>query len=335
MRSRLFLLAAAIALLGSCAPSKISFNVPAPAPVQVPAEIKTIAIIDRSLPSDQELNQAEGILTIEGKDQDKIATQVVLDGLTRNLSGSDRFNIIRTKEAMIGSGSGFMLPGPLEWDIVSSLCEKYEADALISLETFDSDFIITNGAIPGKNLLEVYVRGVAKVDCGFRLYYPYSQYGPGIIDEFLYTHSMDWESGGMSVAAAVNTIMIRDNAIKDASFGAGVAYGQRITPSWYRVSRDYFTKSKKNPYLEEGARMMQLNDWDRSITALEKAVDNGDNKSRGRAAHNLAVVYEILGDLPVAMEWATVAWGRYQEKESREYGYILSQRIREQEYLEQ
>jgi len=335
MDLRIFLLVLSVALLGSCAPSKISFNVPAPAPVQVPGDIKTIAIIDRSVPADQELNRAEEILTIEGKEQDKIASQVVIDGLTRNLSESGRFNVIRTKETIVGSGSGFMLPEPLDWDIINKLCEEYEADAIISLETYDSDFIITNGTIPGKNLLEVYVRGVAKVDCGFRFYSPYNEYGATLIDEFLYTHSMDWESGGLSVVAAVNTIMIRDRAIMDASIDAGIVYGRRITPSWYRVSRDYFTKSKKNPDLEVGARMMQLNDWDRSIAALEKAVNTGDIKSRGRAAHNLAVVHEILGDLPAALEWATVAWGTYKEKESRDYGYILNQRIREQEFLEQ
>lgn len=79
--------------------------------------------------------------------------------------------------------------------------------------------------------------------------------------------------------------------------------------------------------------MMQLNDWDKAIADLKSATETGNRKARGRAAHNLAVVYEILGDLETAKEWTTVAWGRYKEKKSRDYGYVLTNRINEQAYL--
>ena len=79
--------------------------------------------------------------------------------------------------------------------------------------------------------------------------------------------------------------------------------------------------------------MMQLNEWDQAIAALERAEKSGNRKDRGRAAHNLAVVYEILGDLELAKEWTTVAWGRYREKKSRDYGYILTRRINDRALL--
>jgi len=47
------------------------------------------------------------------------------------------------------------------------------------------------------------------------------------------------------------------------------------------------------------------------------------------------VVYEILGDLDQAKEWATTAWGVYKNKKSRDYGYILTLRIQERERLRQ
>lgn len=331
MKTGLIPISLSLLLLAGCSASKISFNVLAPAPVEISRDIKTVAIIDRSIPADEDINLIEGILTIEGKKQDEVASQIVIDGLNQRLSESDRFNIIRTNEAIKGSGTGFMFPEPLNWDEVDKLSSKYEADAILSLETFDSDFLITRGAIPGKNLMEIHAGGVAKINCGFRIYYPA---GRAIVDEFLFTRSYEWESGGLSVLAAANAITARNNAIKDASFTAGVVYGERITPSWYRVSRDYFTKAKKNPYMEEGARMMQLNEWDNAIAALEKGIDSGDTKSKGRSAHNLAVVYEILGDLNAAKEWATLAWGKYREKVSREYGIIINRRIREQEAMQ-
>jgi hypothetical protein len=321
----------ALLLLSGCSASRISFDILVPAPNEVPGEIKTIAIIDRSLPSEAKVNLIEGLLTGEGLAQDKLSTQMVINGLDKRLQGSTRFNVIRTNEAMIGSGTGFTFPEPLPWSVINDLCEKYDADAIVSLETYDSDFIVTNGTRPGKNFVEFYARGVAKIDCGFRMYYPATN---SIVDEFHYSHSRNWDVGGLSVLNAVNTLLSKDAAIREASYDAGLVYAQRVTPTWYMVSREYFKKSKGNYDLEEGARMMQLNDWDKAISALVKATENGHRKSRGKAAHNLAVVYEILGDLPVAKEWTTVAWGRYKEKASREYGYLLTRRMQDENILE-
>ena len=86
--------------------------------------------------------------------------------------------------------------------------------------------------------------------------------------------------------------------------------------------------------MAEGARMMEVNDWDRAIDALLKAVETGHFKTKGRAAHNLAVVYEILGDLDEAKRWASDAWGRFGIRKSRDYGYLLTRRINEQRLLD-
>lgn len=86
--------------------------------------------------------------------------------------------------------------------------------------------------------------------------------------------------------------------------------------------------------MAEGARMMEANDWDHAIEALNRALENGHRKIKGRAAHNLAVVYEILGDLEKAREYARMAWGKYKIRKSRNYGFLLNERIKEQELLE-
>jgi len=324
----------ALLILAGCGGSRhIYFNAQVPAPYTIPHHIKTLAIIDRSIPENEELNILEGIFTGEGIKQDKLATQVVLDGLNQSLQNSSRYNVIRTSEKMKGSGAGRSFPAPLGWSKVQELCDKYEVDALVSLETYDSDFIVTNGTRKkGESGTEIYARGVATVNCGFRLYDPSTK---DIMDQYHFSHAETWETGGSTVMAAIGALMNKDAAINDASFAAGIVYGERITPSWVRIDRDYFRKSKKDPYLAEGARMMEVNDWDRAIEALTEAVETGHYKTKGRAAHNLAVVYEILGNLEEAKKWASEAWGRYGCKKSRDYGYILTRRINDQRRLEE
>lgn len=325
---KLFFLAAII--LNSCAASRISFDVLAPAPLYIPNSLQSIAIVDRSLPENSELNKLEGILTGEGKEQDRLATQFVIDGLNRSLSTAERYNVLRTDELLVGSGSGFLFPDPMTWDQINELCEKHNVDAIVSLETYDSDFVVTSGTKTGKSILEFNTQGIVTVKCGFRMYYPLESL---VVDEFHFSHKVNWD-GGRTLIGAAGALLNKKKVIADAGFEAGTVYGRRITPSWYLASRDYFKKSKSNPDLDEGARMMQLNDWDKAIAALERTLDNGGRKDQGRAAHNLAVVYEILSDLDLAKEYTSLAWGKYKEKKSRDYGYILTRRINDRRTLD-
>ena len=120
-----------------------------------------------------------------------------------------------------------------------------------------------------------------------------------------------------------------DDAMKNASYIAGTLYGKRITPFWIRAKRDYYKRSKRDPKMAEGARMMEVNNWNAAIEAFQLAIEHGHRKTKGRAAHNLSVVYEILGDIDLAHATASDAWGKYKNKASKEYSALLKQRMRE------
>jgi len=331
MKNRIYIVIAVSAIfLSGCGASRISFDVLVPAMKTVPAEIKSITIVNRSLPSNSEANMLEGLITGEGLEQDTMSTRYVMRGLDESLRGSARFSVKEASEIMTGSGIGTLLPEALPWETVDMLCDKYDTDALVALESYDSDFIIT-GAAASENFLNLKAQGLVAVNCGFRMYHPVSR---SIIDEYMFKHEMPWEGGGPAVLAAADAIINRKKAIESASIESGLLYGRRLTPDWIYVSRDYFKRGKGNFDLAEGARMMQLNDWEKAIAALERAMQASKRKVRGRAAHNMAVIYEILGDLYKAKEWTTVAWGQYRERKSREYGYILTRRIQEQEVIE-
>ena len=46
------------------------------------------------------------------------------------------------------------------------------------------------------------------------------------------------------------------------------------------------------------------------------------------------LIYEINGDLDKAKEYASIAWGKYKEKESRDYGYDLTRRMQNERILD-
>ncbi|MBR9999206.1 MAG: tetratricopeptide repeat protein [Cyclobacteriaceae bacterium] len=339
MKYFLFCLLLFTGIFFQCTNSTIRFNALYPAELDIPVDIQSVAIIDRSAPENKLLSIIEGGITGEGIGQDKLASGITLNGVSSILQNSERYSAIRTNEVLNGTESGRAFPDPLSWDVVDEIARKYEVDMVLSLESFDSDFMITDGTkIIEKNnadgipirLPVFYARGVASVNIGFRMYDPVKK---NILDQYHFSHNMDWETQGNSIADAASHLIGKDKAVKDVAYEAGRRYGQRITPSWYRVTRIYYKKAGKNPDLEEGARWMEANNWDGAIKSLDLALENGDRKSRGMAAHNLAVVYEILGDLENSRNWAQKAWAQYENKDSKDYAYKLNLRIQDRDRL--
>lgn len=297
-----------------CGAPTISWRVKKPSVLNVPAYITSVGIIDRSAQSKP--NILESGLTVEFPGSDKLASQFTLDGLINVIENSDQLRVVRTSKVFTKNTAPESFPEPLDWPTIAKLCAEFKVDAIIALEIFDSDYII-----PTK---------MTRVTAGFRFYDLKTK---EIFDQKHFTHQIVWEGRVNSLAGAVNLMVDKDNAVKDVSYDAGMIYGRRICPSWYTIEREYYRRPKKDHNLAEGSRMMEANSWDPAIEALQRAVENGKRKVKGRAAHNLAVVYEILGDYPQAKIWAQNAWGKYENKDSKNYSYILEQRIREDQIL--
>ncbi len=122
--------------------SDIRFQARRPSLVDVPAHIKTIAIIDRSVLPKTSRNIIEEGLTGELFGEDKIASQYALDGLIELLQNSGRFTVVRTGKTIQKEGGVNDFPVPMSWGEIEKICTEYKTDAVISLELFDSDYII-------------------------------------------------------------------------------------------------------------------------------------------------------------------------------------------------
>ncbi len=316
MKKFLFLIVFIGSTVSAANAAEIRFQAQRPAIINIPSHIQSVAIIDRSVQTAESRNKIEEGLTGELFGGDKIASQYAIDGLIEMLQNSDRYTVVRTQKTLLKEGSSREFTAPLSWEEINKLCDEFKVDAIISLELFDSDYIIPTS--------------VASVSVGFRIYDPKEQQ---ILDQNVFRHEIVWGGQVNSIAGAINRITEKNKAIRQVSYDAGHIYGQRIAPSWYTIVRLYYKKGKRDQNLKAGARMMEVNDWEAAIELLNETVESGKRKAKGRAAHNLAVIYEIKQDLPEAKKWAQAAWGKYNNKDSRNYAYILGERISEQEVL--
>ncbi len=320
-----------------CSMAWVRINILKPALVVLPAHIRNIAVIDRSVQAETSENKAEELLTGELFKQDEQAVRQSINGTIDVCSEFNLYHLIRTSERIRGGGSKSTFPELMDWVQVSELCEKHEAEALLAVEIFDSDFIISNPVSIARQVLEgkaltgsgFHVTAVAAVNYGVRLYDPSSK---KVLDEYHVTHRLNYEGSGATPQDAFNHLLNKIEAINQTGYEAGRFYGERISPSYYSVVREFYNKPKRNNDLRTGVRRSEVADWTGAIESWTRAL-NAKRRIAGRAAFNIAVAWEVLGDLDKAKEWAARSYTDYREKRGNDYHNILVYRIREEEEM--
>lgn len=329
----------------SCGPSRtVSFTVTRPAEITLPSDVNVLLLVDRTKPGNEMMNILEGIFTGELPSDDKVAAQEAMINMKSNLDRSPRFTVKIHPERLSGNSLDASFPPALGRNEIDKLCLKYGADALVCLEVFDSDFIVTHGARVKKRMegqgdskreveyTEYYSKGAGNLKIGFRTYH---KNGIDIIDQQMINENNTWEGTGNSPGDALNLLISKSNANKYLAKIVGEDYAYKIAPLPVRVSRPFYGKSKRVPELAAGSRLADVSQWTEAIDEWKRGLNGADQKDAGRLSYNIAVAYEVLGEYGTALTWSREAYTKYGNKEAREYSRTLQRRIDEESVLKE
>jgi len=310
-----------------------------PAQITIPAHIKKIGIINRSVTDKQNQNQIinvlEGILTGESIGADRIGSDESLMGVKEALLQTDRFSVSFPAVNLNGVANP-MLNGPLDYSVIKDICQRHDLDALVVLEYFDSDSRIA--VVPrvrdvtqnGRriNVSDFMANADLRVRTTWRVYDDSTK---NIIDQHTFEDLTTFNNAGPNPQAAQGGLPNKRFAINQSGFNAGKEYGCRISPFWISVQRRFYKKGSHE--LELANARATKGRWNEAVTIWKNIAKNTDKNISGRANYNLAVAAEREGNLEVAMEYAKIARDNYKEKWSREYVRILNQRMQNRQKL--
>lgn len=327
------------ALLSSCMRSA-SLTVLQPARFTVPEHISKLAVVDRSKPSNGWLNVLEGMVTGEAIGQDRRSREEAVAGLTEGLRNTPRFQVIRTGIEMTGAKAGVNLPQPLSWSEVENICREHRADAVVTIESFDTDNNVSTArreskskdSKTGKETITVRYESDMRtsVRMGWRMYDPKSKI---IIDEFITDDYTKSNGSGSTERNAISNLPSQTSVTRRVAFIGGEHYGMRIAPTFVRVSRSYYAKAKgAKAEMKQAARFAASGSWDKAAEQWKRIYETHqqDKKIAGRAAYNMAVAAEMRSNPVVALDWAKKSWEQYGNKKARSYIYTLENRLNDQ-----
>ncbi len=337
--NKFLLLLTAASFLFACGTTNQNLVILKPADITVSKDIKSIAIINRTAPQNQASNIIEGFLTGEGIGQDRRAADEVIRGLYLRLTDFKKYTIVNTGERLVGSGSGHVFPNPLSWSEIEILCKKYNTDAILSLETFDTDAGFSNTQRnvnqkdnKGNTIVQTLFRTTVnvKVALGFRLYYPAQK---SIYDQQQYNFQRSWWKEARTPQEASGALISRTDAILQTSSYAGDMYARKINPYFITVGRMYFKTAKGDATFKSASRWARIQNWTEAQRSWNQAMQSNPNpKVQMRGLYNLALVEEIQGNLEEALRLVDKSYALGNRKALR-YSQVLRNRIYDQQRL--
>lgn len=284
-----------------------------PAMYNLTPDLDTVVIVNRTAiekgKGHQALNILEGIATGEPILGDKYGTDAALKNLERLIIRSDRLNITGNGIVKMKKPTVYDNEPPLSQHEADSICDEYGVDGLLSLEYFDSDSYYSNSGAYVKTFWRVYLRGESTPIIETRIqsngsYYYYFSFTPPAYA----------------------------NISRAGAQGAYIFYEQ-IVPPKLTENRTYYTTGSKEMRL--GKKAFKAKDIDQAIYYWEvEAESQTDIKVSARAAYNLALAYEIKGDLDAAIHWAETSI-KYGNQRAISYKGLLIQRKQQAPIIEQ
>ncbi len=304
----------------------ISFNYPLPPEVTLPEDVKTIAVVNRSLTTkeDKPGRIIESVITGELEVSDRKASDQAIYGVTDRITGNAGFKcIIPAENKLTGTGTR-ETPPPLEWIKVEEICNSADADALLVLEVFDSnsDLLLPGilkppSAAPDQRNFNIVME--------WRMYYPAARQ---IADQYECHRQLSFQSDG-------NHLTVPPKALHGAAYSGGQEYIERFLPGFFIVQRTVFKKGKGEDKrsLEMAYRRVETDDWDGAANTWKEIISHNNFINSGRACLNMAVYCEAVGNIDEAISWARKAYVDFGIKQAREYEAAL-RRMRSPEDVE-
>ena len=325
------LVAGILFTLYSCSSTNLmSLSVTEPAPVSIPTGAKSAAVVNRSGDDNNAVDRLHRALSLETRNLQAEGARASMTGLADELIKDGRFAVVRRLDSLdLRSYGAGVFPTYLSWDTVEKICRDSHADVLFSLEMFDAESKVNIGATPA--LLTNPVAAVAVLDqsfgvntrvkTGWRIYDPSTR---NILDEFVLYRDLDFQGRVGNPVRAANSLLGRQEAVKQAGIEAGQSYAMRIIPYSIRVSRFYYVRGNGNFIIAR--RMAQSGDWDGAGRIWQQETASPSRKAAGRACYNMAIISEINGDLNGAVTWSTKAYEVYGLRLALSYLNLLHNR---------
>ncbi|MEI8086530.1 MAG: DUF6340 family protein [Paludibacter sp.] len=281
-----------------------SLDVLRPAKVAFAPEAKNLLIVNNTVVQPPEIGHVTQLLNENPRNillQSDSLSIFCLGALTEELNGKNFFSSVLLIPESKNNSRNFNQISTLNADSVHDLCFAQKADAILSLDKIKvnddlSEYYLTE---TGTFLATLEV----KYETSWSIYYP----NKPEIATMQFKDTVYWESESYFRKKGMSELPNRGDALVDGALNVGQKSVNRFVPYWEKADRFFF--NPHNKLMKKGMDSVYVKNWKSAIEYWESALKKTKSTwIKAQATNNIAIAYEILGDIDKALDYATQSY---------------------------
>lgn len=258
-----------------------------PPEINTPSNLTNIIIVDAYFNSTTDsLNQMvtyNNILGRDSSDYKKSISEGLYDGFYDNISTLLAIDSIHHKTLNRPINQ-------LNWSMIDRICTDSKSQLLISI---DSTIIKTKYDLDCTDLCYVDIHSM--FESLWTIYIPFKHI---VIDKSKVSDYLSYFEEDATQKLALKKLPPRKELFYDAAYLMASKYTKLMSPKWKDVKREYFVTGEKRMMAAD--YFLKNKDWKSAIQLWESILKEEDKHLSARALFNIALAYEIQGDLEKA-----------------------------------
>lgn len=321
----------------SCVQTRsLTIDIPFPASRELPQQIQSLTLVSQAVNDQFDDLTADSLQKIFYNKNFRLDTvlydyhmaDTTLKALGELLFESGRYDYVIPENRFISSSRILGMANEMPWETIEDYCATFQTDALLSLDYLKTrvltDYNNETNFNPFQGGFYAYVVASMKIyyEALFRVYDPVEK--KILLREFI-SDTLYWEEVDLETSDLFRRFTPVKNALAETGIVAALELSGRIAAQWRPENRSYFIAQQK--HFREANQLAYSGDWQSAVSLWKETAEKTKSKTlKSKALLNVALGYEILGDLDTAIYWALESYEIMFRPLTYEYLEILKRR---------
>jgi len=321
----------------SCTSTRtLTIEIPQQGKKELPSDIQSLTLISRTVDTSYTNLDSDSLqriffkqnFTLDTIIKDIQSVDTTIKALGELLFESGRYDFVIPENRFLDVHRNSFLSIELSPDRVKELCETYNTDAVLSLDHFKTQ-VITN--YDKDSFFDQLVNGFTAYSYAemaiiyealFRVYDPVKE--RVILREFM-RDTIIWEDADRTTTALFRKFTPVKSALSEAGIAVALDFSDIIGTTWRQSRRIYFYKGDSD--LKNASLLIDDGNWEPAMALWKNLAEKSSSKSvRSKAEFNVAIAYELQGNLDEAINWALKSYETMYRPVTYNYLEILKRR---------
>lgn len=324
----------------SCISTKtLTIEIPQQSKKELPSSIQSLTLVNRTVDykfTNLDSDSLQQIFYNQNFNTDTVindiqASDTTIKALGELLFESGRYDFVIPKKRFLNFKRNSFLNVEMPWKEVRELCETYNTDAVLSLDHFKTrvatDYEKNSLYDPRSDgfATSSYAKMKIYYEALFRVYDPVQE--KVLTREFL-RDTLVWEDMDFSTRALFERFTPVKTALSEAGIAIALDFAGKISTVWHEERRNYFPSGDSN--LKQAAKFVTNGNWETAMALWNDTAEKTKSKAlKSKAELNIAIAYELQGDLNKAISEALKSYNTMYRPLTYNYLEILKGRKNE------